>query len=72
MTSNSPLCVAEGSSIGLTYDGKELVERIVCIYGEGFPFELRVVDGFGGDEVAEVQAQWLATLSEASSSILSL
>ncbi len=35
-------------------DGEELIESVVCVYGESFVFKLRVVDGFGGDEVAEV------------------
>ena len=35
-------------------DGEELVECVVCVYGESFAFELGVVDGFGGDEVSEV------------------
>ena len=54
VTCDSSLRVAKGSSVRLSDDCEELVECVVRIYGESFVFELRVVDGFGCDEVAEV------------------
>ncbi len=54
VTCDSSLRIAERSSVGLSNDGEELVESVVCVYSEGFVLKLRVVDGFGLDEVAEV------------------
>jgi len=54
VTGDSSLCVAERSSVGLSDDGEELVECVVCVYGESFVFKLGIVDGFGFDKVAEV------------------
>lgn len=69
---DSSLRVMERTPIGLSNDREELIERVVGVYGQCLAFKLRIVNGFRGDEVAEVEAQWLATLSEPASSILYL
>ncbi len=38
----------------MTDDREELVECVIGVDGQGFVFKLGVVDGFGGDEVAEI------------------
>lgn len=38
----------------MSNDGEELIKRVVGIDRECFVLKLRIIDGFGGDEVAEV------------------